>query len=171
MDVQLKPELERFVEQQVRDGHFASRAEVLEAGLARLILDPPQEQISDDEAAALRRSLDQMRRGEVVDWRQFSASWRTKYGTQQVHGVIPSYRVNLTLQVADQLEEIHRYIEQDSPQNAAKTIGRILREIDSVASSDTALPASTDMRRSGAIPATKCYCALRRPQAPTARRS
>jgi Arc/MetJ-type ribon-helix-helix transcriptional regulator len=80
MDVQLKPELERFIEQQVSAGHFASRAEVLEAGLARLMLDPPHDQMSTEQAAELRRSMEQMRRGEVVDWRQFSTPWRAKYG-------------------------------------------------------------------------------------------
>jgi plasmid stabilization system protein ParE len=44
--------------------------------------------------------------------------------------VIPSYRVNLTFIVADHLQEIFRYIEKGSPQNAAKTISRILQKID-----------------------------------------
>jgi putative addiction module CopG family antidote len=40
MHVTLKPELERFVEEQVKAGRFSSVAEALEAGLARLMLDP-----------------------------------------------------------------------------------------------------------------------------------
>ena len=44
--------------------------------------------------------------------------------------MIASYRVNLTLRVADQLQEIFQYIERDSPRNAARTISRILQKID-----------------------------------------
>ena len=44
--------------------------------------------------------------------------------------MIASYRVNLTLVVANHLQEIFRYIEKDSPQNAAKTISKILQKID-----------------------------------------
>ena len=44
----------------------------------------------------------------------------------------PTYRVNLTLRAADHLEEIYRYIEQDSPTNAATMIGRLLDAIDAL---------------------------------------
>jgi toxin ParE1/3/4 len=40
------------------------------------------------------------------------------------------YRVNLTRMAAADLAEIHAYIEQDSPQNAANMIGRLLAAID-----------------------------------------
>jgi toxin ParE1/3/4 len=38
----------------------------------------------------------------------------------------PTYRVTLTAQVAVHLDEIFSYIEKDSPQNAARMIGRLL---------------------------------------------
>ena len=38
----------------------------------------------------------------------------------------PVYRVNLTLDVADKLEEIFTYIKQDSPENAARMVERLL---------------------------------------------
>ena len=44
----------------------------------------------------------------------------------------PTYRANLTLRAADHLEEIYRYIEQDSPTNAATMIGRVLDAIDAL---------------------------------------
>ena len=40
MTVSLSPELRKYVEEQVRAGRFASAEEVVEAGLARLMLDP-----------------------------------------------------------------------------------------------------------------------------------
>src|SRR5207237_3550287 len=47
--------------------------------------------------------------------------------------VPPTYRVNLTLRAADHLREIYDYIEQDSPQNAAHMIARLLDAIDALA--------------------------------------
>lgn len=40
MTISLGPELKKYVEEQVRAGRFASPQEVVEAGLARLMLDP-----------------------------------------------------------------------------------------------------------------------------------
>jgi len=39
MNIILKPELQRFVEEQVKTGHFASPEDVIEAGLGRLLDD------------------------------------------------------------------------------------------------------------------------------------
>src|SRR5438128_8748420 len=39
MQISLKPELRRFIEQQVKAGRFSTLEEVLEAGVARLMLD------------------------------------------------------------------------------------------------------------------------------------
>jgi len=39
MNVQLRPELQRFVEEKIRAGEYASTQEVVEAGIARLMLD------------------------------------------------------------------------------------------------------------------------------------
>ena len=48
MDITLtKPELERFVDEQVRAGHFSSPADIVEASLARLMLDPAPEELDD----------------------------------------------------------------------------------------------------------------------------
>lgn len=79
MDVQLKPELKKFVDEQVKQGSFSSPTEVLEAGLARLMLDPPPDELDACDVADLSESLDQMRRGEVIPWEQLSARLRRKY--------------------------------------------------------------------------------------------
>jgi len=56
MEVALKRELERFVDEQVRSGRFASVAEVLEAGLVRLMLDPLPDELDDEDIAAIEES-------------------------------------------------------------------------------------------------------------------
>jgi putative addiction module CopG family antidote len=79
MDVTLKPELQRFVDEQVQSGRFTSPAEVLEAGLARLMLEPTPDELDDDDMAAIAESERQIERGEDVDWREVSAKLRQEY--------------------------------------------------------------------------------------------
>ncbi len=45
MNLELKPELQRFIDDQVNEGRFASRAEVVEAAVARLMLDPQSDSL------------------------------------------------------------------------------------------------------------------------------
>jgi putative addiction module CopG family antidote len=78
MNVALKPELEKFVQDQVKAGRFASPAEVLEAGLARLMLDPPDELDAAD-LAAIDESEEQIARGEDLDWKAASQELRRRY--------------------------------------------------------------------------------------------
>jgi putative addiction module CopG family antidote len=78
MQVALSPELERFVEEQVKAGRFASPAEVVEAGLARLMLDRPDELDAED-LAAIEESEAQIARGEDMDWKEVSKELRRKY--------------------------------------------------------------------------------------------
>ena len=61
---------------------FASPAEVLEAGLARLMLDPPDELDASD-IAAIDESEEQIARGEDLDWKVVSQDLRrrTNQGT------------------------------------------------------------------------------------------
>jgi putative addiction module CopG family antidote len=78
MQVALSPELERFVEEQVKAGRFASPAEVVEAGLARLMLDQPDE-LDVEDLAAIEESEAQIARGEELDWKEVSKELRRKY--------------------------------------------------------------------------------------------
>jgi len=78
MNVALKPELEKFVQDQVKEGRFASPAEVLEAGLARLMLDPPDDLDAGD-LAAIEESEAQIARGEDLDWKVVSQELRRRY--------------------------------------------------------------------------------------------
>jgi len=79
MNVSLKPELERFVEEQVKAGRFSSPAEVLEAGLARLMLDPLPDELDAEDLAAIAESEEQIARGEDLDWKEVSKELRRRY--------------------------------------------------------------------------------------------
>jgi antitoxin ParD1/3/4 len=79
MNVSLKPELEKFVQDQVRAGRFASPDEVLEAGLTRLMLDPSDEELDAEDLAAIEESEQQITRGEAMDWKEISAKLRRQY--------------------------------------------------------------------------------------------
>ncbi len=79
MTLSLNPELQRFVDEKVKAGEYASAAQVVEAGLARLMLDPPPEELDEQDLAQIRESFAQMRRGEVLDWAEFSTKLRERY--------------------------------------------------------------------------------------------
>jgi antitoxin ParD1/3/4 len=79
MNVTLKPELEKFVEDQVNAGRFASAEEMFEAALARLMLDPPHDQLDAEDIAAITESEAQIARGEDMGWKEVSAQFRRKY--------------------------------------------------------------------------------------------
>ena len=79
MTISLSPELKKYVEEQVRAGRFASAEEVVEAGLARLMLDPAPDALDDDDLAAIEESEAQIERGEDLDWAQVSAALRRKH--------------------------------------------------------------------------------------------
>jgi antitoxin ParD1/3/4 len=66
MQVRLKPELRKFVEDEVRAGNFASADEVVEAALARLMLDPATDDADAQALAAIEEAEAQLDRGEGI---------------------------------------------------------------------------------------------------------
>ena len=80
MNLSLRPELQQFIDEQVKSGRFASQAEVLEAGLARLMLDPvPDNQIDPQEIDDIEQSEREIANGQVIDWKELAARLRRKY--------------------------------------------------------------------------------------------
>jgi putative addiction module CopG family antidote len=79
MILTVNPEMEKFIEEQVKAGHFNSPSEVLEAGLARLMLDPVPEEMSDRLFERIESSLEQIDRGEIVDAKELHARLLRKY--------------------------------------------------------------------------------------------
>jgi putative addiction module CopG family antidote len=66
MNVRLKPELQKFIEDEVRAGNFTSHDEVIEAALARLMLDDPAAGPDADTLAAIEEGEAQLDRGEGI---------------------------------------------------------------------------------------------------------
>ena len=79
MKLNLKPELERFVQELLKTGRFSSAAVVLEAGLARLMLDPEPDRLDAQDLAAIAASDAQFSSGEGLDWTQVKADLARKY--------------------------------------------------------------------------------------------
>lgn len=79
MDVPLRPELKQFIDEQVKAGHFSSPAEVVEAGLARLMLDPEPDELDANDLAAIEESERQITGGQDLDWREVRAKLRSRY--------------------------------------------------------------------------------------------
>ena len=79
MDVPIKPQLERYVEDQVRAGRFTSPAEVIEAGLARLMLDPPDDELDGETLSAIEQAETQIDRGESLPLDAAFAELRRKH--------------------------------------------------------------------------------------------
>ena len=69
MNVQLSPDLERFVDQKIRDGQYQSVDDLVCSALQVL---RQQESLSREDVAELRREialgLEQLERGESVPW-------------------------------------------------------------------------------------------------------
>jgi len=78
MNVRLRPELERFVEEKVRAGEYASTEEVVEAGIARLMVDPTPP-LDEETLAAVEEGEAQGDRGEVRLWEELKAELLAKY--------------------------------------------------------------------------------------------
>ena len=79
MNIQeINPELQRFIEEQVKSGAFSSPTEVIEAGLARLMLDE-EEEMDDEEIAAIEKAEEQIKRGQYRDFSEIAAEIRAKY--------------------------------------------------------------------------------------------
>jgi Arc/MetJ-type ribon-helix-helix transcriptional regulator len=80
MEISLdKPELQKFIDQEIRAGSYSSPAEVIEAGLARLMLDPVPRELDAQDLDAIEESEGQIASGEDLDWKQVSAQLRKKY--------------------------------------------------------------------------------------------
>ncbi len=80
MTIQLKnPELERFIDEKVKAGHFVSPEAAVEAAVEQMMLDQQEHEFDDDTAAAINRAEDQIDRGEGIDFNVFSAEMRKKF--------------------------------------------------------------------------------------------
>jgi len=65
MNVTLKPEAQRFVEEQIRSGKFRSTDDVMDEAIARLMIESAEE-LDDETVAAINRTGAQLDRGEGI---------------------------------------------------------------------------------------------------------
>ncbi len=79
MNVSLKPKLKKFIEDQVKAGHFSSPQDVLEAGIARLMLDPEFGKLDEQTLDAIDRAEAQFDQGEGIDVKEAFDRLRQKH--------------------------------------------------------------------------------------------
>lgn len=80
MQIQLKkPDLERFIEAQVRAGHFPSNDAAIEAAVAQMKIDQEMADLTEEDWKAIEESDAQIDRGDYVDLDVFAAEMRKKY--------------------------------------------------------------------------------------------
>ena len=74
----LKPELQRFIDAQVKAGRFASPEAAVEAAVEQMMLDHAPTELDDETAESINRAEDQIDRGEGIDFKQFAAEMRKR---------------------------------------------------------------------------------------------
>jgi Arc/MetJ-type ribon-helix-helix transcriptional regulator len=79
MNISIDADYERFIEEQVKAGRFSSSAEAVEAGIARLMLDPEADVLDEQDVADIQQSLEEIKRGDVVDAKVFHAEIRKRF--------------------------------------------------------------------------------------------
>jgi len=80
MHLQLKPELQKFIDDQVTAGHFTSAGEAIEAAIEQMMRASEDDDLDDAAAAAINRAEEQLDRGEGIDSHQFAAEMRKNMG-------------------------------------------------------------------------------------------
>ena len=81
MTIRLKPELEKFIHEQVKSGHYKSADDAVNAAVARaqLAQELSDDDLSDEDIAAIEEGLAQIERGEGIPWKQVRAELEKKY--------------------------------------------------------------------------------------------
>ncbi len=74
-----KPELARFIDKEVKAGHFPSPEAAIEAAVEQMMLDRTVDDLNDETADAINRADEQIKRGEGIDFKQFAAEMRKKF--------------------------------------------------------------------------------------------
>jgi Arc/MetJ-type ribon-helix-helix transcriptional regulator len=82
MQVELtRPELERYIAEQVEAGHFPSAQAAIEAAIEQMMLTGKQFELTDEDVEAINEAEDQIDRGEFVDFDTFAAEMRKRHAS------------------------------------------------------------------------------------------
>jgi Arc/MetJ-type ribon-helix-helix transcriptional regulator len=83
MQVRLnRPELERFIDEQVKTGRFTSPDAAVEAAVEHMMLQPDVE-LDQETIDAINRAESQIDRGEGIDFASFAAIMRKRMAAGQ----------------------------------------------------------------------------------------
>lgn len=80
MTLTLRPELEQFIDEQVKAGHYATPEAVVEAAFAGLVDGRMDEQLDAEDIAAIAESDAEFERGEGIDLEDLRAEFSKRYG-------------------------------------------------------------------------------------------
>lgn len=78
MSLSLSPETEALIREEMKRRGFSTADDVVRAAFDAL-QDVEADSVDDAEAAELRDSIEQMKRGEGVDWKDLSAAARARH--------------------------------------------------------------------------------------------
>ena len=78
MNVAIRPEHQRYIEEQVRAGRYGSADDAVADALERLRTDDAEP--TSEDIAAIREGLDQLNRGEGRPWDEVRGELVTKFG-------------------------------------------------------------------------------------------
>lgn len=81
MDVQLKPDIKQFIENQVKIGRYDSVDEAINEAVSRLRVEDEllHQELDDDDLSAIEEGLAQLNRGEGLAWEKARADLRDRY--------------------------------------------------------------------------------------------
>jgi Arc/MetJ-type ribon-helix-helix transcriptional regulator len=76
-----KPELQRFIDEQVKSGRFPSADAAIESAVEKMMLEDEIE-LDDETVAAINRAEEQIDRGEGIDFKEFAREMRKKFAAR-----------------------------------------------------------------------------------------
>lgn len=80
MQLQLtKPELEKFINEQVEAGHFPSPQAAVEAAVEQMMHNRVDSELTDEDAEEIEKSEAELDRGEFVEFDSLASEMRKKY--------------------------------------------------------------------------------------------
>ena len=84
MNLSLNPEVQKFIEEKVQAGQYATPEDVIHSAIARLQIDEEfdREGLDDEELAAIEEGLAQANRGEGRPWAEVREQLRAKYSSR-----------------------------------------------------------------------------------------
>ena len=81
MDVQLKPDLRQFIDEQVKAGRYHSSDDAINAAVARMQAEDELlgQDLDDEDLAAIEEGLAQLNRGEGRPWEDVRKELKARY--------------------------------------------------------------------------------------------